>query len=141
MYLTYDDYIQMGGTLDETAFIDLEFEAQAIVDWWTLNRLENETEYPEKVKMCIYKLIKLIHDKQLAQAVNTSNTTDGGVAVNAGILRQSNDGVTTDYNVLSVYDVIDNSKDEIEHTVRMYLNGVRNSLGRKLLYRGIYPDE
>lgn len=141
MYLTYDDYIQMGGTLDETAFIDLEFEAQAIVDWWTLNRLENETEYPEKVKMCIYKLIKLIRDKQLAQAVNTSNTTDGGVAVNAGILRQSNDGVTTDYNVLSVYDVIDNSKDEIEHTVRMYLNGVRNSLGRKLLYRGIYPDE
>ena len=41
MYLAYEDYQNMGGTLDETAFNDFEFEAETIVDWYTFNRLHN----------------------------------------------------------------------------------------------------
>lgn len=29
----------------------------------------------------------------------------------------------------------------MEDTVQKYLQGVTNSLGRKVLYRGIYPNE
>ena len=34
MYLTYADYQNMGGTLDETAFNDFEYEAETIVNWY-----------------------------------------------------------------------------------------------------------
>jgi hypothetical protein len=32
MYLTYSEYQDMGGTLDEVTFNDLEFEAEALVN-------------------------------------------------------------------------------------------------------------
>ena len=37
MYLTYDEYLTFGGTVDEAAFDNLEFEARTIIDWWTYN--------------------------------------------------------------------------------------------------------
>ena len=44
MYLTYEEYENMGGkTLEETAFEQFEFEARAHIDWWTFSRLQNET--------------------------------------------------------------------------------------------------
>lgn len=140
MYLTYDEYVQLGGTLDEPAFADLEFEARSVVDWWTFNRLQNETEFPEAVKRCIYKLINLISAKQTAQLLDNSDD-ENGIRSKAGILSTSNDGVSVAYNIATANDIIDNSQAEIENTIRRYLNGVKNSLGRKVLYRGIYPDE
>ena len=34
-YLTYDEYSEMGGTLDETLFNTLVLDAQAYIDWYT----------------------------------------------------------------------------------------------------------
>ena len=139
MYLTYDEYIDMGGeTLEETAFEMLEFEARATIDWWTLNRLQNEESYPEPVKRCMVALIRLIKDKQ------DSMVTDAQAENNikkAGIVHESNDGVATSYNVISARSAVEMLKSDIKTTVRMYLQGVRNSLGQKVLYRGIYPNE
>ena len=64
MYLTFDEYLTFGGTLEEAAFDNLEFEARTVIDWWTYNRLQNDTEYPEAVKRCMYKLITMIIQKQ-----------------------------------------------------------------------------
>ena len=141
MYLTYDEYLAFGGTLDETAFDNLEFEARTVIDWWTYNRLQNEEEYPEAVKRCMYKLITIIAMKQQAQLLDGTNTSNINTAVNAGIIQQSNDGVSTTYNVMSAGEVIAQSEETIKTTVRMYLQNVRNSLGRKVLYRGLYPGE
>lgn len=141
MYLTYDEYLAFGGTLDETAFDNLEFEARTVIDWWTYNRLQNEEEYPEAVKRCMYKLITIIAMKQQAQLLDGTNTSNINTAVNAGIIQQSNDGVSTTYNVMSAGEVIAQSDETIKATVRMYLQNVRNSLGRKVLYRGLYPGE
>ena len=38
-------------------------------------------------------------------------------------------------------DELKRMQDELQTTIQMYLNGVKNSLGQKLLYRGIYPGE
>ena len=46
MYLTYDEYQNMGGTLVETTFEEYEFTAECIVNWYTFNRLTKETTYP-----------------------------------------------------------------------------------------------
>lgn len=141
MYLEYYDYQQMGGTLDETAFDELEFEARAIIDYWTFNRLKNETEFPEAVKRCVYKLINLINNKIIAESVSIDNDNFSTTTINPGIVSESNDGVSTTYNTLSAQEAVDTMKKETEDVVRMYLNGVKNSLGHKLLYRGIYPNE
>lgn len=138
MYLTYMEYMEMGGTLEEAAFNDLEFEAESIINWWTFSRLAKEESLPEVVKKCMYKLISLINDKQKAMIVDAQDSEGN---IQAGIASESNDGVSTSYNTLSATDAVETFQKTIEATIRMYLQGVRNSLGHKLLYRGIYPDE
>lgn len=140
MYLTYDEYLTFGGTIDEAAFDNLEFEARTIIDWWTYNRLQNEEEYPEAVKRCMYKLITLIFTRQQAQLLNSGNdavSNNTGV----GIVQQSNDGVSTTYNIMSAGEIISQSGEDVKSTIRIYLSNVRNSLGQKVLYRGLYPGE
>lgn len=139
MYLTYDQYVNMGGTtLEETAFQQLEFEARGIIDWWTFNRLQNEEEYPEAVQRCMYRLIYLIQERNKSLAVDPQ-TSDGGVQ--AGIASESNDGVSTSYNTLAAGEAVTTLQKEVETAIKMYLTGVRNSLGHRLLYRGVYPNE
>lgn len=154
MYLSFEDYKEMGGTLDETTFNDFEFEAECIVNWYTFNRLEkmDASEYSPKLTRCMYALIKLAKLKADAMVLGMQTSSDGsssGTVVTtstAAIASQSNDGVSISYNTISASSVFDNLSpfergSEIETTVRMYLNGVKDSLGRKLLYRGIYPGE
>ena len=139
MYLTYDEYVAMGGTaLKETAFDNIEFEARSVIDWWTFNRLQKEEAYPEAVKRCMFALITLISDKQKAMTVDIQSE-DG--SIKAGIASESNDGVSTSYNTLSAKDAVDTIQNELKSTINMYLSNVKNSLGQKVLYRGVYPNE
>lgn len=137
MYLTYEEYLNMGGTLDEAAFDNYLIDAEMLIDWYTFNRLENETVIPEKVKKCVYKLISLADMKSKAFVIGREVNGDG----NASVASQSNDGVSISYNTISASQALDLLKSESENIIKQYLNGVVNSLGRKLLYRGIYPDE
>lgn len=139
MYLTYLEYRNYGGTADETTFNDLEFEASSVVDWYTFNRLQNENEYPEAVKRCVYKIIQYIVAQQQVNGLDTASAQNN--AEGAGIASQSNDGVSVSYNVLNAKDVVENSKAQIKQIVDQYLSAVKNSLGQKVLYRGVYPNE
>jgi len=139
MYLTYAEYTAMGGTLDETTFNDLEFEARSLVDWYTFNRLQAETTLPEALRRCMYKLIQYIITQQQVNGIGdgSGDNVSGG----AGIASQSNDGVSTSYNILSARDVVETSKTQMAQVINQYLSGVMNSLGQKVLYRGVYPNE
>lgn len=139
MYLTYDDYRIYGGTLDETTFTEYDFEAEAQVDWYTFNRLKKEEHIDEAVKRCIYKLIQLI--QSVSEFQNGSSATGSNNTSIAGIERQSNDGVSISYNVLTASECVDLAKKDIKRLINIYLDGVKNSLGQRVLYRGIYPNE
>lgn len=153
MYLTYEEYKNLGGTLDETTFNDFEFESECIVNWYTFDRLKNETFYPAEVKMCVNALIKICKIKADAMALGAQTTQivdgEGNVTTitsNPSIASQSNDGVSISYNTVSASQIFDSLSakkqgGQIENLVQMYLHGVVNSLGRKLLYRGLYPNE
>lgn len=141
MYLTYEEYQNMGGTLEETAFNDFEMEAEAIIDWYTFNRLQKDTTYPEKLKQCMYKLIKLAQERQAALSLGEADSGESTEGAEKYIASRSNDGVSVSYNVMNASQVFDTLKDEMGKTVKMYLNGVVNELGRKVLYRGLYPGE
>lgn len=149
MYLTYEQYINYGGTLDRAAFTDYEWEAETIINWFTFDRLKNDETFSEEVKRCAYKLIQLAQAKAEAMALGAGNggsdSTSGSVS-SATIASQSNDGVSITYNTVSATETFralsSNAVGNImEDTVQKYLQGVTNSLGRKVLYRGIYPNE
>lgn len=138
MYLTYAEYQTMGGTLSETAFNDIEFQAECEVNWYTFDRLKGDTEFPEEVKRCMYSLIKLIQEQQQAYLVSP---VDASGNIQASIASQSNDGVSTSFNVLSAQSAAELIKTKIGDVIQKSLSSVTNSLGRKLLYRGMYPGE
>lgn len=138
MYLTYQEYQNMGGTLDETVFNNFEFQASTKIDWYTFNRLENEVNIPEKVKKCMFNLIMLL--QEIANA-SGNDGINAGTGTDATVASYSNDGVSVSYNMLSAKEVIDTNDAKIEQVIKQGLQGVTNSLGHKLLYRGVYPDE
>ena len=49
-YLTYEEYMVLGGTLEEVPFNELEYECRRIIDSRTQNRLKNADEIPEEVE-------------------------------------------------------------------------------------------
>ena len=140
-YLTYDEYTEVGGTLDETEFNYYAYEAESYIDWYTFNRLHNTTEIPEAVKRCEVYLIKFIQERLSVLGVSMGG--DGSVAKNpiASMMSQSNDGVSVSYGNMSARDANASLYKEVEQTIQRQLAGVTNELGRKLLYRGLYPEE
>ena len=139
MYLTYEEYQAMGGDLDEPTFNFYRYDVECYIDWYTFDRLHNETEIPDRVKQCVFYLIKLAQTK--AGLVFPSANGEGSGGIDAKTESQSNDGVTITYSTLHGDMLYINSKKEMEEAINRYLNGVVNSLGRKLLYRGLYPGE
>jgi hypothetical protein len=118
----------------------LEFEAESLINWYTFNRLKNEDSYPEEVKRLMYYIINLLVSTRNAMNINSSGSASSPQELN-NIKSQSNDGVSVSYQTLSANDLIDKNKQAIEEAVDRYLQGVVNSLGQKLLYRGLYKGE
>lgn len=139
MYLTYEEYQSMGGTLDSASYENFEFEAEAIINWYTFSRLKNDTVIPEAVKRLMKYLIDLAQQKANLLAAGTNSS--GSESSSAAIASQSNDGVSISYNILSASELMSNLKEQEGNTIRRYLQDVTNEAGRKLLYRGLYPDE
>lgn len=142
-YLTYDEFLEFGGSTDvsETAFDNLEFEARAQINYWTFDRLTRETELPEEVKRCMYWIIEKLLAQQSLLSASLPGLMDTGVEAKGGIMSESNDGVSVSYNTVSATSIMNNLGSEIKKAVDSYLGSVRTSLGRKVTYRGIYPDE
>ena len=136
MYLTYEEYQEMGGTLDLTTFQNYEFEAEATINWYTFNRLSKDTNIPDAVKRVIKYLIDLIQQQNAVLTATESGDNSSGI-----IASQSNDGVSVSYAVLSAGERMKALKESEKETIERYLQGVVNEAGRRLLYRGLYPGE
>ena len=80
-YLSYTEYKELGGTLEEVPFNELEFECRKIIDSRTQNRLHSATDIPDEVKMCEFKMIndivKYNESKEQAQSGVKSENIDG----------------------------------------------------------------
>lgn len=140
MYLTFDEYQETGGTLSATTFNNFEFEAEALINYRTFNRLKNVESVPDEVKRLTRYLIDLAQKK--ADSLSLGNAGDTTTS-NAGsyIKSQSNDGVSITYGGMSSTDLYKVCSAEANQAIDRYLSGVTDVLGRKLLYRGLYPGE
>lgn len=123
-YLTYDEYLSYGGTLDETAFKMAEFKARSRIDWMTLARVQNMKEVPFEVKMammCIMQVdSKYSADAQASSALVSSFSTDGYSESYGGASEQSRSAQT-----------------QLNNEVGKMLFGVLDDSGVPLIYKGI----
>lgn len=141
MYLSYDEYKAYGGKLDETTYNDFEFEAESIVDYYTFNRLKNDTVISEPVKRLIFTLIDIAQKKEATLQLGVNSSPSNSNAGDVYITRQANDGVDTSYNSMSAASLYQLCKQETSRAVQRYLAQVVNQAGHKVLYRGLYPGE
>lgn len=113
-YLTYEEYTSLGGTLEETPFNVLEYEARKQIDLRTQNRIKGQSEIPEEVKLCVYHLI----DK-----IDSYNKTTESAGNN--ILNESIDGYSIGYvNATQVSEIIKSKNVELQDIILNDLYGV-----------------
>lgn len=80
LYLTYDEYIEIGGTLDDTAFNRSIDRACAMIDNRTQSRLQCFKEIPKIVKVVCADLLDYISTNTVEKAVTSKSQSAGGVS-------------------------------------------------------------
>lgn len=127
-YLTYDEYLDLGGTSDdETSFNLLEFEARKKIDKRTQNRLVNCDNIPNEVKICEYRMIENMSTrdktlKSIGNGIVASENTDG----------YSVSYITSDKSI----EIIENKDKELDKIIDDSLYGVIVN-GEHILYLGV----
>jgi hypothetical protein len=81
MYLTYEQYLSWGGTLNEQAFNLAEIKARSRIDAMTQGRVARMASVPEMVQVAMMEIITVDSTysaaAQAAAPVAASFTTDG----------------------------------------------------------------
>ena len=129
MYLTYAEYQAYGGTLDATKFAEYEFDARKVIDYYTFDRLKNDTTFSEAIKRLVFKLVSVLQTKDAALTAQGASPT---------VTQQSNDGVSVQYNAMNAFDAYNVLKTEQGASIKQYLSGEVNQAGEALTYRGVY---
>ena len=126
-YLEFDEFEELGGSLDETPFNILEFEARRKIDERTFGRLKLLEEQPIEVKMCMFALINSINSYN--NAYQNSN--------NRNVASESVGSYSVSYaSGTQIQEIINSKNVEIEEIIRTYLMGVVVN-GEHILYIGV----
>lgn len=127
-YLTYSEYQELGGTLDQTPFNLLEFACRKQIDENTQNRLKDiETaNIPNEVKLCMFNLINCVEKYN-----ETINNASGNIE------SENIDGYSVKYVTASqVSEIIKSKNDEIVDIIHKQLFGVIVN-NEHLIYLGV----
>ena len=124
-YLTYNEYKALGGSLDQTPFNILEFEARRIIDNRNLKRLQGINQIPQEVKMCMFSLINTINNyaNQGQTSKNISSESVGSYSVSYITGAQ-------------IQETIKSKNAELTEMVVTYLTGVIVN-GEHIIYCGV----
>ena len=123
-YLTYEEYQELGGTLDETPFNILELEAQEHIDKYTFGRLKDLEKQIIEVKICEVKLIELLN------TYNTYNLQDKSVA------SENTDGYSISYGGANE-NVLKAKINDVKGIIKTYLAECYLEDGTPYLYVGV----
>jgi hypothetical protein len=129
VYLTYDEYLNMGGSVhDEATYVRLEAKARANLDALTHARLRGETPVRECVKLCMFDLVDALNRESVfaAHEANVGN-----------IASASNDGVSVTYKNRA--DIERDTKRAMKSAIYLYLADEHKG-GVPLLYGGVEYD-
>ena len=121
IYLTYEEYTEIGGTLDLTAFKRNIDRACGFIDSNTQNRLQSVLEVSQKVKACVRDLAEYL----------ASNISNGKVVTSKS---QSAGGVSESESYATK--TADDANTEMLNIVYDYLATEKDDCGTPLMYRG-----
>ena len=125
-YLNYEEYQELGGTLEEVPFNELEYECRRIIDSRTQNRLKNADKIPEEVKMLENKMIQTLQGYYVS--LNKAQS---------GIASENTDGYSVSYiSSNQISQLIEGKIDVLQDLVSTYLFGVIVN-NEHLLYCGV----
>ena len=125
-YLTYEEYVELGGKLSVSPFNILEYEARRKIDERTQSRLVDVEVIPTQVKMCMFNLINII-DSYLEESSNS----------NKNIASESIDGYSVSYiSASDIQQVLANKNKELDDVILTYLTGLIIN-GEHVVYLGV----
>ena len=125
-YLSYEEYMFSGGTLDEVPFNELEYECRRIIDSRTQNRLKKADEIPEEVKRLENKMIQSLQEYYVSLEKAQS-----------GISSENTDGYSVTYiSGTQITQLVEGKKKVLQDLVSTYLFGVIVN-NEHLLYCGV----
>ena len=121
-YLTYQEYLALGGTLEEMPFNLLEYNARKKIDEITFGRLVDKGQEYQEVKLCVYNMI------------TTLNSYSSYDTQNKAISSESTDGYSISYGTPQK-SITEAKNSELEDVINSYLaNVVIDNV--PVLYRG-----
>lgn len=121
LYLRYDEYTELGGELEPTAFGRYSIRAFSRIRQETHGRIDRMSEIPVEVKYLCRDIIDYLHnnstvDKQIVSA----SQSQGGVSESESYLSKS----------------VAEKDEDIECLIYDYISSVVDDNGTPLLYRG-----
>lgn len=119
IYLTYDEYINMGGKLEMTAFDRSIGTVCLMIDNRSFSRLREFAEIPCAVKIACRELVEYIAENTVSKTVQSRSQSAGGVSESES------------YAVKSAEDYAN----DIDNIIAM-LSEVKTKNGISILYRG-----
>ena len=123
-YLTYEEYTEIGGTLDLTAFNRNIDRACAFIDASTQNRLQSVLEVSAKAKACVRDLVEyLANNVSSGKAVTSKSQSAGGVSESESYANKTTDEINAEMLNI-VYDYLATEKDDCG-TPLMYRGAMR----------------
>ena len=127
MYLTYDEYEDMGGGMDAALFPRFEAKARKRIDAMTFGRVRRDNPVRECVKNCMFELIQAMHEDE-------TNVGFSGREISS----MSNDGVSVTYaSGNSQTGTQNGSGARYAGIVRTWLAGETDACGNNILYAGV----
>jgi hypothetical protein len=120
-YLTYEQYQEIGGELDLTAFNRSIDRATGLIDAHTFNRVREMREVPSQVKACARDLVDYIANNNLiTKTITSKSQSAGSVSESESYAEKTLEQMTADMTRI-VYD---------------YLSSVTDDYFVPVLYRG-----
>lgn len=120
-YLTYEEYQEIGGTLDLTAFVRNIDRVCGFIDLHTQSRLQSVLEVSQRVKACVRDCVEyLAANVSSGKAVTSKSQSAGGVSESESYATKTLDEVNA----------------EMLNIVYDYLAMEKDDCGTPLMYRG-----
>ena len=123
-YLTYEEYLDIGGTLDLTAFNRNIDRACGFVDLNTQSRLQSVLEVSQMAKACVRDLVEYIaNNVSSGNVIASKSQSAGGVSESESYATKTTDEINAEMLNI-VYDYLASEKDDFG-TPLMYRGAIR----------------
>ena len=123
-YLTYEEYTEIGGMLDLTAFNRNIDRACGFIDLYTQGRLQSVLEVSRRAKACVRDLVEyLANNLSNGKVVTSKSQSAGGVSESESYANKTTDEINAE-TLCIVYDYLATEKDD-NGTPLMYRGAMR----------------